>query len=218
MALREYLYENRAKNCIHPPRSAARAPILFVKKRESIPRHCVDEQALNTITIKNKYSLLLLNELLERIGSAKIFQMWHLYPGLHPTGNQWNKQPFVLSMEISWFMVSVMPPPHSGTCIPFLDRIIQTPGSPFYPSYSFCPQFQPSISPITHIPKVSNLFQHIHHIQGELKSHLNSAKEDYKQYADLHQQKSSSVSVRDKMWLSTQPLDSFQSLRKLDHH
>jgi len=53
--------------------SPAGAPILFVKKKDQSLRLCVDYRGLNKITIKNKYPLPLINELLDRFRSAKYF-------------------------------------------------------------------------------------------------------------------------------------------------
>src|SRR5690606_10294399 len=49
------------------------APILFAKKKDGSLRLCVDYRALNKITIKNRYALPLIPELLDRIRGAKYF-------------------------------------------------------------------------------------------------------------------------------------------------
>lgn len=72
-ALREYLDKNLAKGFIRPSESSAGAPILFVKKKDGSLRLCVDYRGLNNVTIKNRYPLPLINELLDRLSSAKIF-------------------------------------------------------------------------------------------------------------------------------------------------
>jgi len=46
--------------------------VLFMRKLGGGLRFYVDYRGLNTITIKNKYLLLLSKETLERIGKAKI--------------------------------------------------------------------------------------------------------------------------------------------------
>ncbi|KAK4684314.1 putative transposase, partial [Tremellales sp. Uapishka_1] len=72
-ALRENLDENLAKGFIRPSESPAGSPILFVKKKDGSLRLCVDYRNLNSITIKNRYPLPLISELLDRVRDAKIF-------------------------------------------------------------------------------------------------------------------------------------------------
>ena len=72
-ALREYLDDNLKKDFIVPSESPAGSPILFVKKKDGSLRLCVDYRGLNRITIKNRYPLPLISELLDRLRTAKIF-------------------------------------------------------------------------------------------------------------------------------------------------
>jgi len=72
-ALREYLDENLSKGYIRPLTSPASSPILFAKKKDGSLRLCVDYRGLNSITIKNRYALPLISELLDRIKGAKYF-------------------------------------------------------------------------------------------------------------------------------------------------
>ncbi len=72
-ALREYLDENLAKGFIVPSESPAAAPILFVKKKDGSLRLCVDYRGLNAMTIKNRYPLPLISDLLDRLRHAKVF-------------------------------------------------------------------------------------------------------------------------------------------------
>lgn len=72
-ALKDYIEENRDKGFIRPSSSPAGAPIFFVKKKDGSLRPCIDYRELNKITIKNRYPLPLIPELLERVRHAKIF-------------------------------------------------------------------------------------------------------------------------------------------------
>ena len=72
-ALRSYLDESLASGFIRPSKSPAGAPILFVKKKDGSLRLCVDYRGLNKITIKNRYPLPLISELLDRLKDAKLF-------------------------------------------------------------------------------------------------------------------------------------------------
>jgi len=71
--LKEYIEENLRKRFIRPSTSPFGAPVLFVKKPDGSLRLCVDYRVLNHMTIKNRYPLLLISELLDRIKGAKYF-------------------------------------------------------------------------------------------------------------------------------------------------
>ena len=71
--LKEYIDENLRKRFIRPSTSPFGAPVLFVKKPNSSLRLCVDYRALNSMTIKNRYPLPLISELLDRVKGAKYF-------------------------------------------------------------------------------------------------------------------------------------------------
>ena len=72
--LRAYIDDQNLKNgFIVPSQSPAAAPILFVRKKDGSLRLCVDYRGLNKITIKNRYPLPLIGELLDRLREARIF-------------------------------------------------------------------------------------------------------------------------------------------------
>ncbi|SCO20140.1 uncharacterized protein FFB20_15872 [Fusarium fujikuroi] len=65
--LREYIQENLKTGRIRPSKSPAGSPILFVPKKDGGLRLCVDYRGLNAITIKNRYPLPLISEIMDRI-------------------------------------------------------------------------------------------------------------------------------------------------------
>ena len=71
--LRKYLNEQLEKGFIRASKSTAAAPVLFAKKPSGGLRFCVDYRGLNSITIKNRYSLPLVRETLSRLSSAKFY-------------------------------------------------------------------------------------------------------------------------------------------------
>ena len=71
--LRDYLDENLKKGHIRPSTSPAGYPILFVKKKDGTHRLCVDYRQLNNVTVKNRYALPRIDELLDRVQGAKWF-------------------------------------------------------------------------------------------------------------------------------------------------
>jgi hypothetical protein len=72
-ALREFLDENLPKGFVSESSSPAGAPVLFVRKKDGSRRLCVDYRGLNAVTIRNRYPLPLINQLLDRLRSAKVF-------------------------------------------------------------------------------------------------------------------------------------------------
>jgi hypothetical protein len=71
--LRRYLNENLIKELIRANRFHVVSFVMFVKKSEEKLRFCVNYRALNAITIKNRYSLLLIVEILHQLTKVKIF-------------------------------------------------------------------------------------------------------------------------------------------------
>jgi hypothetical protein len=72
-ALDEYIDDNLAKGFIRPSSSPSGAPIFFVPKKNGELRPCTDYRGLNSLTIKNRVPLPLVNDLLDRLGSARYF-------------------------------------------------------------------------------------------------------------------------------------------------
>src|SRR6202035_437358 len=64
--LRKYIDENLSKGFIKHSQWPTGAPILFAKEADGSLRLCVDYRGLNKLTIKNRYPLPLIGELLER--------------------------------------------------------------------------------------------------------------------------------------------------------
>ena len=77
-ALEEYINEALAKGWIQESKSPAGTPILFVPWKSSELHLCVNYQGLNAITIKNRYPLPLINELLDRLNSSAVFSKLNL--------------------------------------------------------------------------------------------------------------------------------------------
>ena len=81
--LKKQLDELSAKGLIQPSKSPYGAPVLFVKKKDGSVRMCVDYRALNKQTIKNKYPLPRIEELLDRLHGAKCFTGLDLVNGYY---------------------------------------------------------------------------------------------------------------------------------------
>ena len=61
------------KDFIQPSIYPWGAPIFFVKKKEGSLRMCIDYRHLNKITIKNKYALPRIDDLVDKLLGASFF-------------------------------------------------------------------------------------------------------------------------------------------------
>ncbi|SJL12748.1 uncharacterized protein ARMOST_16179 [Armillaria ostoyae] len=71
--LDKFLDENLASGHIKPSKSPMASPFFFVKKKDGTLRPVQDYCKLNKMTIKNRYPLPLISELMDKLGSAKYF-------------------------------------------------------------------------------------------------------------------------------------------------
>nr|GEW51067.1 putative reverse transcriptase domain-containing protein [Tanacetum cinerariifolium] len=77
------LQEVLDKGFIRPSSSPRGAPVLFVKKKDSSMRMCIDYRELNKVTIKNHYSLPRINDLFDQLQGASCFLKIDLRSGYH---------------------------------------------------------------------------------------------------------------------------------------
>jgi hypothetical protein len=68
-----FLKENLESGRIRPSKSPMAAPVFFVKKKDGKLRLVQDYRALNAMTVKNKYPLPLIPELISKLRGAKYF-------------------------------------------------------------------------------------------------------------------------------------------------
>ena len=81
--LKKQLEELLDKGFIRPNVSPWGAPVLLVKKKDGSFRMCIDYRALNRVTVKNKYPLPRIDELLDQLKGAKWFSKIDLASGYH---------------------------------------------------------------------------------------------------------------------------------------
>jgi len=73
MSLTAYIGGNLANEFIQRSSSPAEAPILNAKRKDGRLRLCVDYRALNLATVKNRYRLTVISEMLDRVRDDRIF-------------------------------------------------------------------------------------------------------------------------------------------------
>nr|GEW47949.1 putative reverse transcriptase domain-containing protein [Tanacetum cinerariifolium] len=71
--LSKQLQELFDKGFIRPSSSPWGAPVLFVKKKDGSFMMCIDYQELNKLTVKNRYPLLRIDDLLDQLQGSSIY-------------------------------------------------------------------------------------------------------------------------------------------------
>ncbi|KAL2015900.1 hypothetical protein VTK56DRAFT_4647 [Thermocarpiscus australiensis] len=71
--IKRWLDDNLAKGFVRPSKSSLSSPLLLVRKPGGGIRICVDYRAVNNASVKNRYPIPLIKEMLDAICKAKIF-------------------------------------------------------------------------------------------------------------------------------------------------
>jgi len=61
------------KGYIRPSKSSQISPVFFISKKDGSKRMVIDYWSLNDQVMKNNYPLLLITDLIDNIGSKKVF-------------------------------------------------------------------------------------------------------------------------------------------------
>jgi hypothetical protein len=81
--LKKQIDELSEKGYIRPSTSPWAAPVLFVEKKDGTRRMRIDYQALNDVTIKNKYPLRIIEDLFDQLRGASVFSKIDLRSSYH---------------------------------------------------------------------------------------------------------------------------------------
>nr|GFA87675.1 putative reverse transcriptase domain-containing protein [Tanacetum cinerariifolium] len=71
--LAEQLNELSEKGFIRPSSSPWGAPVLFVKKKDGSFRMCIDYRELNKLTVKSRYPLPRIDDLLDQLQGSSVY-------------------------------------------------------------------------------------------------------------------------------------------------
>jgi len=108
--LRQFLDDMLGKGFIQSSQSPGGAPVLFAKKKDGILRLCVDFRNLNKITRKDRYPIPLVTNLLNQLGSVKVYTKLDLRAGYYnvciAAGHEWKT---TFRMHYGSFEFLVMP-------------------------------------------------------------------------------------------------------------
>ena len=81
--IKKQVQELNEKGVIWPSTSPYGSPIVLVLKKDGSWRMCIDYRALNKITIKNRYPLPRIDDLLDQLKHATYFTKLDLHSGYH---------------------------------------------------------------------------------------------------------------------------------------
>jgi len=78
-----FLEENLRTRRIQPSKSPITAPVFFIKKKNGSLQLVQDYRVLNAVTVKNRYSLPLISELVSQLCGAKYFTKLDVHWGFN---------------------------------------------------------------------------------------------------------------------------------------
>ena len=79
--IKKQIEEMLRQNVIRPSKSDYASPVVLVKKKNGDMRFCVDNRALNAITIKDRFPLPLIDDLIHNLQGCQFISTFDLYSG-----------------------------------------------------------------------------------------------------------------------------------------
>jgi len=107
--VQNFVEEQLRKKYIRLSKSPQTSPVFFVGKKDGSKQMVMDYHNLNDQTVKNNYPLPLITELIDNIGSKKVFTKMDLRWGFNNVrikeGDEWKR---AFTMHIGFFKPTVM--------------------------------------------------------------------------------------------------------------
>jgi len=107
--VQNFVEEQLRKEYIRLSKSPQTSPVFFVGKKDGSKQMVMDYYNLNDQTVKNNYPLPLITELIDNIGSKKVFTKMDLRWGFNNVrikeGDEWKR---AFTMHIGFFKPTVM--------------------------------------------------------------------------------------------------------------
>jgi len=107
--VQNFVNDQLRKGYIRPLKSPQTSPVFFVSKKNRSKKMVMDYCSLNKQTVKNNYLLLLITDLIDNIGSKKVFTKMDLQWGFNNVrikeGDEWKG---AFTMHIGLFEPTIM--------------------------------------------------------------------------------------------------------------
>jgi len=107
--VQNFVEDQLRKGYIRPSKSPQMSPVFFVGKKDGSKRMVIDYRNLNSQTVKNNYLLPLITELIDNMGSKRVFTKIDLRWGFNNVrikeGDKWKR---VFTIHIGSFELTVM--------------------------------------------------------------------------------------------------------------
>jgi len=107
--VQKFIDDQLRKGYIRPSKSPQTSPVFFVGKKDGKKRMVMDYHSLNEQTIKNNYPLSLITDLINNIGSKKVFTKMDLQWGFNniriKEGDEWKG---AFTTHVGFFEPTVM--------------------------------------------------------------------------------------------------------------
>jgi len=81
--VQNFVNDQLRKRYIRPSKSPQISPVFFVGKKDGSKRMVMDYHNLNDQTVKNNYPLLLITDLIDNMGSKRVFTKMNLWWGFN---------------------------------------------------------------------------------------------------------------------------------------